>query len=139
MAALAAVVVPSILLGQAFEGTSGDLLTPFTETALVYGNSSNAVFVAGLRKNAPAPSTNAGPRIAGPNQGQVLFLQPNRPAGQLAPGVYETAPYTCIVVVPGAHPDDKMIVGGAAVGMNEVDPKMPIVRPELRFIPRGKK
>ncbi len=56
-----------------------------------------------------------------------------------APGVYETAPFTCIVVVRGGHPDDKMIVGSRATGTNVVSPKMRIITPELRFIPRGKR
>jgi len=48
------------------------------------------------------------------------------------PGVYKTLPYSCIVVVPGPHPDDRCIVnpGGAN------DP-MPIIKPDLQFIPWG--
>ena len=45
-------------------------------------------------------------------------------------GVYKTEPYSCIVVVPGAHPDDRCIInpGGG-------DYSMPIVKPDLQFIP----
>ena len=58
--------------------------------------------------------------------------RPRRPAspGQLPAGVYKTAPYSCIVVVPGPHPDDRTIVnprGG--------DSAMPIIKPDLQFIP----
>jgi len=45
------------------------------------------------------------------------------------PGIYKTAPYTCIVVVPGGHPDDKMI------HPRGTPPSMPTVQPDLRFIP----
>jgi hypothetical protein len=46
------------------------------------------------------------------------------------PGVYKTAPFTCIVVVPGKHADDR-----STVKPTEVDSAMPVVKPELRFIP----
>ncbi len=50
----------------------------------------------------------------------------------IPPGVYKTVPYSCIVVVPGPCPDDRAIVspGGG-------DYSMPIIRPDLRFIPWG--
>ena len=51
-------------------------------------------------------------------------------ASPVAPGVYRTFPYTCIVVVPGPHPDDACIVKPG-----NVDPSMPIVKPDLQFIP----
>jgi hypothetical protein len=51
-----------------------------------------------------------------------------------APGVYEAWPYTCIVVVPGAHPDDRCVAGAL-----NVDPRMPKTEPELRLIPRNQK
>ena len=56
-------------------------------------------------------------------------ISPSAPAA-LPPGVYRTVPYSCIVVVPGPHPDDRCIVrpGGG-------DSSMPVVKPELRFIP----
>ena len=66
-------------------------------------------------------------------QGLVFTNQAFLP-GALAmvpPGVYETAPYSCIVVVPGPHPDDECVRrprGGHY--------SMPIVKPDLRFIPR---
>ena len=45
-------------------------------------------------------------------------------------GVYKTVPYSCIVVVPGPHPDDRCVVN-----LNGVESAMPIIRPDLRFIP----
>jgi hypothetical protein len=54
----------------------------------------------------------------------------------LKPGIYETAPYTCIVIVPRPHVDDRAIVGPRGRV-----PSMPIitVRPELRFVPRSQR
>jgi hypothetical protein len=49
----------------------------------------------------------------------------------LKPGVWQTEPYSCIVVVPGPHPDDRALIARGETKMN-----MPIIRPELRFIPR---
>ncbi len=54
------------------------------------------------------------------------------------PGVYEARPYTCIVVVPGPHPDDRCIAGRGGAGGAPADPRM-IIKPELRLIPRGTK
>jgi hypothetical protein len=51
-------------------------------------------------------------------------------AAPVPPGVYKTFPYTCIVVVPGPHPDDASVVKPG-----NVDPSMPIVKPDLQFIP----
>ena len=55
---------------------------------------------------------------------------PNLPA----PGVYESSPYTCIVVVPGSHPDDRSIIGS-----DRDQPRMPMVTPDLKLIPRKAK
>lgn len=48
-----------------------------------------------------------------------------------APGVYQSYPYSCIIVVPGPHPDDKCIIGRGDGSAS----KMPTVRPELRLVP----
>jgi hypothetical protein len=50
----------------------------------------------------------------------------------ITPGVYKTAPYSCIVVVPGPQLDDKCIVNPG--GGNS---PMPIIKPDLHFIPWG--
>ena len=49
---------------------------------------------------------------------------------RVPPGVYRTAPYSCIVVVPGPNLDDRFIVnpGGGSLSM-------PTIKPDLRFIP----
>jgi hypothetical protein len=51
-------------------------------------------------------------------------------AGLPLPGVYKTQPYSCIVVVPAKQPDDRSLVKPAESGS-----AMPVVKPELRFIP----
>jgi hypothetical protein len=66
------------------------------------------------------------PEVA-PSVNRLFAQRPALPA----PGIYETAPFTCIVVVPGPHPDDRCIRSPA------VGPFMPTVRPDLRFIPRA--
>lgn len=59
------------------------------------------------------------------------IVMPSAPTA-MPPGVYKTFPYSCIVVVPGPHPDDRCIVNPS--GGN--DP-MPIIKPDLQFIPWG--
>jgi hypothetical protein len=49
------------------------------------------------------------------------------------PGVYEAEPYKAIVVVPGPHPDDRCIIGQGAAA---TAPAMPMIKPELRLVPR---
>jgi hypothetical protein len=71
--------------------------------------------------------------IWGTNRAPVYPNKGAPPASHLAPGVYETKPYTCIVVVPGATSDDKMAHSGGGT------PAMPAIKPDLQFIPREKK
>lgn len=54
--------------------------------------------------------------------------------GMPAPGVYETKPFACIVVVPGPFPDDKMAKGRYG---SDAPLAMPSIEPDLRFIPRN--
>jgi hypothetical protein len=77
----------------------------------------------------PIPAVKGSPRLFVPQlpKGSVSPLD-------AAPGVYEAWPYTCIVVVPGAHPDDRCVAGAL-----NVDPRMPKTEPELRLIPRNQK
>jgi hypothetical protein len=65
---------------------------------------------------------------------KVRRYLPSGPAEPLKPGVYEAFPFTCIVVVPGPHPDDK-----SAFPMPGSQDRMPMVEPELRLIPRSQK
>jgi hypothetical protein len=59
---------------------------------------------------------------------QSSSVPPTIPAG-----VYTAAPYSCIVVVPGPHPDDRCIINPAG----GVGSAMPIIRPDLQLIPRA--
>ena len=47
------------------------------------------------------------------------------------PGIYESEPYKCIVVVPGAQWDDRCLVPGG-----DSTAPMPVHKPELRLVPR---
>ena len=58
----------------------------------------------------------------------------NPPSSPLTPGVYKTAPFACIVIVPGKNPDDRCVVVPA-----ECDSRMPVLKPELRFTPLNSK
>jgi hypothetical protein len=49
----------------------------------------------------------------------------------LAPGIYKTEPYACIVIVPGPHPDDRSLIQPPSTPS---DP-MPVIKPDLRFVP----
>jgi len=62
-----------------------------------------------------------------------LFDSPGVVTNAIPPGVYKTEPYTCLVLVPGPHPDDKCIIGNRAIQPTE---RMPMRQPELQFIPR---
>lgn len=71
--------------------------------------------------------------------GQPLFrsdkrLNANRllAQNQPAPGLYKSEPYTCLVLVPGAHPDDQALVTPAPVS-----PRMPQTAPDLQLVPRS--
>ena len=49
---------------------------------------------------------------------------------QPASGVYRTEPYSSIVIVPPAHPDDRCLVG-----RDVTQQRMPTANPELQLIP----
>ena len=57
-------------------------------------------------------------------------LRPPTAPPMIPAGVYKTVPYSCIVVVPGPHPNDRCVINPG-----DVASAMPIVRPDLRFIP----
>ncbi len=85
-------------------------------------------------------STNSvSPSIGKAQPGQMHPVNPGTRGSDLAPGVYETWPYTSMVLVPGAHLDDKMILGrNALASTNAAAIPMPMVKPELHFKPRTK-
>jgi hypothetical protein len=88
---------------------------------------------AGLRKAEPPQRPAAKPKVPAPSaaekpQGTLKMVAPEGPP---PPGVYVTAPYTCIVVVPSGMIDPKMIVPAP-----EQDQRG-IYKPDLWFIPRN--
>lgn len=54
----------------------------------------------------------------------------NAASGFPAPGVYKTEPFACIVIVPDGHLDEHMLTRPAGPV-----PNMPMLKPELRFVP----
>jgi len=58
---------------------------------------------------------------------------PSSPSSRqnLKPGVYKTSPYTLLVLVPGAQPDDLSILKS---GTAEPE-KMPVIQGGLKFTP----
>jgi hypothetical protein len=93
---------------------AGAVAIPFARTNLLI-----PLFASGWQPQFEVPSV---PRPSRP--------RPPASPGQLLAGVYKTLPYTCIVVVPGPHPDDQAIFSPSSR-----DYRMPIVRPDLQFIP----
>lgn len=63
----------------------------------------------------------------------VLLAKPG-PGQPLAPGLYKTMPYSCLVLVPGGHTDDLALITPPSPA-----PPMPSIQPELQFIPWGPK
>jgi len=57
-------------------------------------------------------------------------FETNFPSAPLSPGVYETKPYTMMVIVPGSGIDDRML--GATPGANS---KMPVINPHIEAVP----
>ncbi len=51
---------------------------------------------------------------------------------EYSPGVYKAEPYSMMVVVPGAHLDDRMVFGRRPESQ-----RMPMFTPELRLVPRN--
>jgi hypothetical protein len=79
----------------------------------------------------PTNSAQATSNLWGHSQKPRRFAR-NDQAGVL-PGVYESEPYKCIVVVPGAQWDDRCLFPGSDVSV-----PMPVHKPELRLVPRRK-
>jgi len=76
--------------------------------------------------NIPGMLTNFAPWVfygtnRAPNLAAANFLQP---------GAYQTEPYACIVLVPGAHPDERMVIAPP-----KMETKMPMIEPHLKFVP----
>jgi hypothetical protein len=103
-----------------------------TETSWPGNPESDVAAIPLARTNLLIPLFASGwqPQFEVPSIPQPTRPQPPASPGQLPAGVYKTLPYTCIVVVPGPHPDDKCIVKPGAG-----DFSMPIIRPDVQFIP----
>ncbi len=132
-------IVAATLKGQVPEEPTS---TAGWEGLLLPEDPANQVAIPALSKRQQNPPTNTLRGTTAKAPPAVLRGQPVRiPSGDRPrPGVYETAPYTCIVVVPGPQADDKMIVGRYRMATtNVLVPRMPMVQPELRFIPREKR
>ena len=74
--------------------------------------------------------TNHVPRL--PRQFQVII--PSALSNLTAqtspkPGVYQTFPFTSLLVVPGSHPDDR-----SCVAPKEKGSSMPVMKPELHLL-----
>jgi hypothetical protein len=107
---------------------------PPAETPWTWNPESDVAAIPLARTNVLIPLFASGwqPQFKAPSTPQPT--RPRRPAtpGQLPAGVYKTLPYTCIVVVPGPYPDDRAIVSPSSK-----DYRMPIIRPDVQFIPWG--
>jgi len=75
--------------------------------------------------------TKKGPVVTPPPAMPVLVLKAS-PSHPLKPGLYQSAPFSGLVLVPGPHPDDRAIIAP-----QETSSSMPAVKPELRLIPRA--
>jgi hypothetical protein len=136
---------PLLLSGLALSATNGSLLlkapipTPVFGTVFTEGNKGNeGLFQTSTAEplSAAAVQSRKGPLpfLWTRSDGQRFALFDLRSKGQekLKPGIYEAAPYSGIVVVPEAHTDDRALV---PVGNEAL--KMPVIKPEIRLIPRG--
>jgi hypothetical protein len=87
----------------------------------------------------PAPGSNLLLLASGPARKSEFKIHPLPSSARLHPpsapttipaGMYKTVPYSCIVVMPGPHPDDRCIFGNGGG-----ESSMPVIKPDLRFIP----
>lgn len=112
------------LVGQTPTNKAGLAITnlfPGGGPQILRSNNGNIIIIS---KNASGSVTGRMFRI--PQQSKDLKTTPGTPA----PGVYKTEPYTCILVVPGGHPDDHSVIHAP-----EPSPNIPVLKPELRFVP----
>ena len=96
-------------------------LTPRAASPLALTNGNRVIIISTNR------SGSFGSR---PLQGPQQPKQSNTAQNSLAPGIYKTEPYTCIVIVPAEHPDDKSMIRPP-----ETVPNMPVLKPDLHFVP----
>src|SRR5258705_12340205 len=58
---------------------------------------------------------------------------------RVQPGIYEAAPFTALVVVPPIHPDERYMLHPRSPGAPNGKYGMPVIKPELKLIPRTQK
>jgi hypothetical protein len=115
--------------------------TPPPKPQAVLTNNFNIATNFSLQLN-PFQKPGGGRPFAGTNGFQSLLPEPmihdSKPSlfAPLKPGLFKTAPYSMIVIVPGDSGDEQF-----AASVGDANSRMPIVRPELKFIPleRAKK
>jgi hypothetical protein len=61
----------------------------------------------------------------------TLLAQKSAALVRPSPGVYESKPYTSIVIVPAPHPDDRICVVADSSRFN-----LRIIQPEVQLVPR---
>jgi hypothetical protein len=112
-------------------GTSAALGQSTSSTNLLLSRPTPAISSDAAQLKTGVRTTNKWPLLA------LSALQARRsPAPlQLKPGIYETAPYTCIVIVPDPHVDERAIIGSGPSNAPDLL-KMPTNRPDLQYIPR---
>ncbi|SRR5258705_6036764 len=70
-----------------------------------------------------------------PPKGATNAAAPGSASPSLKPGTYQTQPYSMIVKAPGKHPDET-IASRAPEITSVPEAPMPVIKPELRFVPR---
>ncbi len=111
----------------------GNIWLPSAQPVVI----SNRVFAGAAQWTNSVPRSLVVPKMnpAKPTTNWMAVLQVCKPSTSqpLKPGIYQTAPFSCIVVVPGPHLDDRAIVGAGPSVPETL--RMPTVRPDLQFIP----
>jgi len=114
----------------------------FLALGVVLVGTSTSIFAGGgfsraaITRQTP-DTTNAVPQKPNPSLApERRYLSPKSDSTPtpLTPGVYETRPYTCIVVVPGPQVDEKSIFP-QSLGTDR-SPRLPMRVPDLELVPR---
>jgi hypothetical protein len=121
-----ATILPALLLSITAPGRSGANGNQLAVTNLATPISLSL---------SPVQQTHLNPVLTNGPWGQLgpVLLKGNlqrRAEAAPKPGVYRTEPFACIVIVPGGHPDEQSVVKPG-----DSDSTMPMIEPELRFVP----
>jgi hypothetical protein len=90
-----------------------------------------AAFLACVTPSVPAPVSDP----ATPLAKEPTVVGPLTRTNAVPPGIYESAPFTCIVLVPDHHMDPHFVVPPR---MPPSASAMPVIQPEMRLIPRSR-